>query len=503
MCGQTIPMMWDNCVQTRPNEEFLVFIDNSIGKATSFTYWEFDSRVNQTANMLSERFSISKGDRVALIMCNSVELIEWILATSKLGAVVVPMLPTLTSSEYDHLLSTSTPKLVAIQGLVFPELPEKHRQKVLWLEESTRLADDYSPEFDKEIHICSTDLAQIMFTSGTTACPKGVMLTHANFVFSGFYVNWQLAMTPRDRYLTSMMGTHVNFQLSALMPVITIGASLIFVSRYSARRFWKQVCSYGATLVQSMAMIARTMLAQPVDEEEKKHNVRFVHYFLPINDDEMREYKERFNVEIVNSYGLTETLVGVLTDIPYGPSKWPAVGIEGPGYEAQIRRDDGSVALPYEEGRIYIRGIQGKTLMAGYWRGKEDTKQTIDSYGWLATGDVGYRDDEGWFYFVERDARLIKRSGENISAREIELVLSQLDEVKDVAVIGIPDPIYDQVPKAIVVSTNSSLTERDVIEFAKKSLADFKVPAIVEFRNEIPRGLYGKLLIKQLRNDAK
>ena len=168
-----------------------------------------------------------------------------------------------------------------------------------------------------------------MFTSGTTASPKGVMITHANAVFSGKYVNWELAMTSDDRYATSMVASHVNFQLSAFIPVITAGATLILLSRYSAHRFWKSVCQTRATLVQGMALIVMTMLAQPVDPEEQNHCVRQMHYFLILSDEDKERFEKRFAVPLLNNYGSTETLVGVVTDPPVGEMASLAFGGTG------------------------------------------------------------------------------------------------------------------------------------------------------------------------------
>lgn len=500
MCERTIRAVWEQQVSARPDAECMTWIDVDNQRSVSFTYREFDKQVNQIANVLVQEYRIAKGDRVALVMGNSVHFVRWLLAVSKIGAVVVPMALTLTQSEYTFLLSSSEPELVVVCEEAQIDLPDSCQATAI--STITSRAITMPDELQEQREIRESDLAQIMYTSGTTQCPKGVMLTHANFVFSGFYVNWQLAMCPEDRYFTSMLATHVNFQLSAMMPCFTIGASLVFASRYSASRFWKHVIEHRATLVQSMAMIARTMMAQPVDPHERDHSVRFVHYFLPMTRKEKEVYEERFGIELINNYGLTETLVGVITDVPYGAHRWPSIGIEGLGYEAQIRREDGTVASPNETGEIFIRGIAGHTLLAGYWNDPVATEKVL-SDGWFATGDIGYQDDDGYFYFLDRANQVIKRSGENISALEVEAVLRDSTRIRDVAVVGVEDPIYDQVVKAVVVPDDESLTRQEVIDFAALNLAHFKVPEIVEFRQEIPRGLYGKVLTQQLRDEAK
>jgi crotonobetaine/carnitine-CoA ligase len=360
------------------------------------------------------------------------------------------------------------------------------RYHLLKLAESTRLRERRP--------LADQDLVEIMFTSGTTARPKGVMLTHANFVFSGTYVCWELALGPDDRYLTTMAATHVNLQLSALMPVIAAGATLILQRRYSARRFWRQARKHHATLVQGMAMIIRTLLLQPVDPQEREHWVRDVHYFLPLTDSEKQRFEERFGVRLLNNYGSTESLVGAITDLPSWPRRWPSIGRAGIGYQVRILTADGSEAIAGERGEIVIHGTPGRSLMAGYWNDPEATARAIDSEGWYHTGDIGTRDADGWFYFVDRKADLIKRSGENVSAAEVEGVLRGCPGVADVAVVGVPDEVRDEAVKAVVVPAGSDLSEEDVAAFARQHLACFKVPTIIEFRDELPRGEYGKVL---------
>ena len=184
--------------------------------------------------------------------------------------------------------------------------------------------------------LASDDPVQIIYTSGTTSRPKGVVLTHANMVFSGLYGDWEVSLRGSDRVLTSMPACHSNFQLAALMPVITAGASLIIVEKYSATRFMKQIRHYKATVIQCVAMMLRTLLLQPVDPEEKNHCVREVLYFIPITDAEKEEFEQRFNMRIMNTYGSTESIGWAITDPPVGARNWPSVGRAGLGYKARI-----------------------------------------------------------------------------------------------------------------------------------------------------------------------
>lgn len=504
----TIRELWEYQARERADEEFLVFVDQDADQAERYTYAQFDAVINQVASML-QSLGVGFGSKVAVQLPNSVEFLELLFALGKIGAVMVPLSPSYTSREAAYMtelcdveLLISTPELYAMPGmdelvcnvvLVGDEGPSGY--SALKNAETTELAENGQ--------IRDSDLAEIMFTSGTTSLPKGVMFTQANLIFSGMYVNWEMSMTPADRYLTTMDATHVNFQLSALMPVLTAGATLIFVRRYSASRFWKQVREHDATVVQGMAMIVRTMLRQPVDPGERDHNVRDMHYFLPITNAEKAEFTERFGVDLLNNYGSSETLVGVITDTPLQPRNFPSIGRPGLGYEVRIVNEVGIDAAPGRCGEILVRGVLGRTLMAGYWKDPEASEKAISRDGWYRTGDWGYQDKKGWIYFLDRGVDLIKRSGENVSAIEVEDALMQFPGVDAVAVIGVPDEVRDEAVKAFVVpKPGVTLSEEELLDFARSQLACFKVPSFIEIRDSLPRGSYGKVLKKLLKDEC-
>ncbi len=501
----TINDLWDYQCSVRPHAEFLVFEDPDTGRVTSHTYAQANAGVNRVANLLLAR-GIGPGDIIAVHLYNSVEFIECLFAAAKIGAAIVPLSPAYTATECAQLIHQCGAKLLVteVELLATANLCNGHFDRLVVGSsgpDSYELACNVmSAQLTAQAVPQALDLAEVMFTSGTTAAPKGVMFTHANMVFSGHYVNWELSMTPQDRFLTSMAVTHVNFQLSALLPVLTAGAALILVRRYSATRFWDQVQRHGATLVQSMAMMVRTMLKQPVRPTEREHRVREVHYFLNITDREKEEFEDRFGVTLLNNYGSTESLVGVITDQPGVPRRWPSIGKPGLGYRVKIVTLDGKPAADYENGEFYIHGIPGRTLMLGYLNDPDATAAVLDSEGWFRTGDWGYRDSHGYLYFLDRACDLIKRAGENVSAAEVEKVLMGHPSVREVAVVGVPDPIRDEAVKAFVVlSAGHEVTAEQIQAFAAERLAYFKVPSTVEIWEALPRGEYGKVLKNLLK----
>ncbi|MFC5370697.1 AMP-binding protein [Arcanobacterium bovis] len=524
--NMTMREVWAHQCASYSGKEFLVFEDPDTGQVLTYTYAQFDVITSRLSHTL-RKCGVNFADRVLVLLGNSVEFVAMHLALGKIGAVLVPMNETSSAAELAHCVELTRPKLLVTiaelkqaLGDMSSDFPVLHscleRALLLSVDEQ---GDVYAaPETyqDKGTTASSPlgmesavgelesvpaheELAEIMMTSGTTSEPKGVMLTQHNYVFSGRYVNWELAMTSRDRYATAMAVSHVNFQLSALLPVITAGCTLVLIKRYSAKSFWGSVRRHRATLVQSMAMMVRTMLRQPLDKDESMHCVREVHYFLPLQDHEKTAFEQRFGVQLLNNYGSTESLVGVITDYPQGDRNWPSIGKPGPGYQVEIRNDSG-VAVPEGEcGTLWIHGEPGKTLMAGYWNDPRATAQVMADC-WYNSGDLARVDSRGWFYYLGRRSELIKRAGENISALEVERVLAQCPGVNEVCVVGVPDPIRDEAVKAVVVKdADAMLSSQDVIEFASKQLSYFKVPTVVTFVDELPRGQYGKVQRKLLK----
>lgn len=505
----TLPQLWQRQVEDRGEHEFLVFEDAHTHDTRRFTYRQFDALVNQCANALVAR-GIGEKDQVALYLDNCVEFVECLLALAKIGAVAVPVDASSAPFELGRILRLCQARTVVacISNLsqVRSHLPTTVKDVIVvgqgdaededaaaGLPRLRELTWHEADTFTSAAHIEPLDLCEILFTSGTTSEPKGVMITHANVVFSGNFVNWELDMTPEDRYMTSMVATRVNYQLSALAPVLTLGATLIMLSHYRATCFWRQARVHRATLVQGMAMIAATMLRQPVDPHERDHQVREMHYFLPLSNADKEAFEERFGVSLLNNYGSTECLIGAVTDPPHGQRRWPSIGQAGPGYAVRVVGEDGRDLADGEVGELALHGIPGVSLMAGYWDNPEATAEILDGEGWYYTRDYAYIED-GWVYFVDRRVDLIKRSGESVSSAEVEGIIDDFPGVREVAVIGVPDSVRGQAVKAFIVpDPDVELNVCAIIDHCSRHLAAFKVPSFVEFVEELPRGTYGKV----------
>ena len=500
MSGITVRSLWEQRAVECADKDFLVFHDRE-GNVTRFTYSQYDRRINRAANMFLE-LGVRKGDTVAVHLCNSAEFMTCLFGLAKIGGIMVPINEQNLQRESEYVLERIMPRAIVTEEQFLPlyrniqaERPELV-ERILLARTDGQIPGvlNFRQEMlrqDPVLHevrdILDTDTAEVMYTSGTTSDPKGVEQTHANLVFSGQYTQWQVGLRADDVFLTTMPACHSNFQLAAMMPVIWAGATMVMVEKYSASRFMDQVRSYGATVIQAVAMMVRTLMLQPERPDDSQNSIREVMYFLPIGVDEKEAFERRFNVRIMNSYGSTESVGWVITDYPSGKRKFPSVGRVGMGYQVKIVDDCGYEQPAGVVGEILIKGEPGRSIMKGYYNDELSTRRTIDSGGWMRTGDKAYMDDEGFFFFVDRKTNMIKRAGENISSTEIEDVLMRDERVAEAAVIGVPDPIRDQAVKAFVVPCEGvSLTEEDVLAYCREQLAAFKVPSFVEVRASLP-----------------
>ena len=518
--------LWERLAADRGEHVFMTF-ESRRGSVRSYTYAEFDRLINRTANCLLS-FGVKAGQNVAVQLYNCPEHVSVAFALAKIGAVAVPLnmqhklkecayvfekcgidaVVCEPDCQYYYFEEAAKPQRETCGTLCEGERPYALPHVLVSHAEGQELYGE-AVDFDAAVASCADELAErcpldmldtcmIIFTSGTTSCPKGVELTHGNLLFGGVYGAWQCGLGPDDRLLTTMPAFHSNFQTAALMPVICAGATLVFVEKYSARRYWRQVRDHGATAIQLVAMMARTMMMQPRDPAERDHRVRSAQYYLAISDEEHDAFEERFGVRLQNCYGSTESVCWVLTDLPFG-ERWPSVGKPGLGYEVEIR-EEGRTLPAGEVGEIAVRGERGVALMKGYYADAEATARAVDADGWYLTGDKGYRDEDGWFYFVDRKSNMIKRAGENISASEVEDVLAGHPAVAEAAVIGVPDPVRDQAVKAFVMlERGMEATVEELAEHCACRLADYKVPTIVEIVEDLPRTSVGKVAKKLLR----
>ena len=503
--SRTLKSQWDETVSFYGDQLFLKFISVE-DEVSCFTYREFDRQVRQAANLFL-KLGVKQGEFVGIHLHNRPEYLICWLAIAQIGAVSVPINehfhwrecsyilkkcnisriitePRCLDIYLDHYVELQLKNLILVEG-------EEGDSRICYLKPSMASQPDV---LDTEISISSDDTAVILFTSGTTQYPKGVIYTHCNVIYGGLFHAAQIGMCVGDRFLTAMPCYHMDFQEMEAASVICSGGTLIMIEHYSARRFWKQICEHKAHFTDVMSIMNRTMMLQPVQPWEKDHCLKQIYFSMGLSQTEKEAFEERFNVRLLNSYGMTETVTAVTCVPLYGNQNWPSVGRPALSYEIKIIDENGNTVPAGTEGEICVHGVPGRTLVPGYYGDEELTNKLLDSEGWLHSGDWGYLDQDGWLFFLGRCGQMIKRSGENISCLEVECVLTSHPLIRDAAVVGVPDPIRDQAVKAFVqLIEGSVLSESEVIEYCNAYLAQFKVPSMVEFVDDFPRTATGKI----------
>lgn len=484
----------------------LVFVDED-SSVTEFTYTEFLDRVLSVATGF-DRLGIAKGDKVVVHLPNCPQFLFAWFGLAWIGVVTVPSNIENHHAELDHVISFSDAVGVVTnlehKKLVGAVADDNPAVKLRVLVDGVESGWTSWPQVDTggtppHVEIDSSDLAELLFTSGTTALPKAIMLTHANCLFTGEREGRIMGLTPDDRCLTALPAFHSNAQGVTILPALSAGATAILLAGYSARRFWRTVREQRATVLSLVSMLVRTLLAQPAQPDDADNSVRRIIYAFAITDEEKDAFERRFDVQLTNLYGLTEAMVLVTLAPLFGDNRWPSVGLPIGEREVRVVTEDDSDAAPGEVGEIIVRGVPGRSLMKGYYKNPEATAKSIRD-GWLYTGDQGYLDEYGYLYFYDRHIDVLKVAGENVSATEVEGVLRGHPDITDAAVVPVKHAIRDQVPVAFVLRRpGSDVSTDEVREYCREWLAKFKVPAIIEFAEELPKTSIGKIEKKALR----
>lgn len=507
----TLTQMLEHQSVVRPGSTFLVF-ESEEGVVTELSYAEFAGHVEQLASGLAA-CGVEAGDRVFLQLPNCLETVAAFFAVARLGAIFVPSNTANRSLEISYLASVTKPAIALTDaaGLAaveagFADADAAAPIVVCGGGPATRLSYRQvvaSAHGELTTPVAApTEPVQILFSSGTTARPKGVVVTHTNCLTSGWRQSTAYGADDSDRFLTVLPLFHANAQSTTLFAALVVGGGAVFLERYSARRFWEQMRRHRTTRLTLVPMLLRTLNTQPVHPDERDHLLRSIGYATNVSEPVTREFEERFGVRLTNAYGLTEALTEVTIGPVDGPRRWPSVGVPAVGREVRVVDEDGRECDPNEVGEIQIRGVPGRSIMKEYYRDPDATARALVN-GWLHTHDVGWIDEHGYLYFHDREQDLIKCANENVSALEIEAALLGHPGIAAAAVIGIPDPVRDEAIKAFVVAADGSeLTETDVQEYCRARMATFKVPAVVEVCDELPQTAVGKIQKKLLRGQS-
>ncbi|MDX1434105.1 MAG: AMP-binding protein [Gammaproteobacteria bacterium] len=507
--ARTLREVLEYRAQSAPDAPFLVFEDVDAQTNVQYSYARFDSQVNRVANMLSS-LGLKSGEKLNLHLANCVEFLLLWFAAAKIGAVIMPTNVAASADELEYLIDHSECRVI----FTGPEHLDVAREVEARCRRVERIVvcgpRQATPDcFDSLVashsdappasHCVAEDEVAILYTSGTTSRPKGVLVTNANYVYAGETVAKAMCLAPSDRHLVVLPLFHGNAQYYSTMSTLVTGASMVLSSRFSASRYFDQAIRHGCTVSSLFAAPMRMLLAQPRREALRENRLRAVIFAQSVTEQQLVEWRDRFAAPLLQLWGMTETMGPPLMNPIHYRRKNMSIGLPVMGYRVRLVDEDGAPVSRGETGQIVVAGEPGRTLMKGYFRNPEATRETIRD-GWLWSGDNARQDDDGYFHFVDRAKDMIKRSGENVAASEVEAVILEHPCVFDCAVIGLPDAMRDESIVAVVVPVEGEELEAEaVIEWCRQRLAGFRVPERVELRRELPRTSVGKIQKHLLR----
>lgn len=490
------------------------------GKKYSFS--ELGERANRLANALLS-LGIEKGERVAILQVNCNQYVEAYYAVAKIGAIFVPLNFRAKRDELVHMLNHSESSILFVGQRYLEmvndmrsELPLiKHYISIDSKQEGMLYYEDLlASDSDEEVFtdIADDDITMLMYTAGTTGLPKGVPLTHNSFTL---YLLENVApadLEIEETNLLTMPLYHVA-GVQAMLAATYGGRSLAMMRQFEVNEWLETVQRERA----NRAMLVPTMLKRVIDHPDfNKYDLSSLKVITygaaPMPFEVIKKAIELFpGVNFINAFGQTETASTITT---LGPEDHIIEGTEEekekklgrltssigrpmPDVEMKIIDEQGNDLPPGEVGEIVALGPR---VMSGYWKDAEKTAKALTKDGWLRTGDMGYTDEEGYFYLAARADDMIIRGGENISPEEVENALYAHPAVEEAAVIGVPDPEWGQQPRAIVVlKKGEAATADELIEYCRERMSSFKRPRSVVFVDELPRTSTGKVLKRVLR----
>ena len=495
---RSIPELLRQRVAATPDKIFLV----SEADNRQYFYKEFEAAVMRTARMLAAK-GVSKGDVVSLLLPNSVEYVIAYFACWQIGALAGPINSLLKSQEIAYVISNSEARALLVNSEFLP-LIETIRDELTTLraivtfDNEADATREQTTGADPTVDIDADHEAIIIYTSGTTGKPKGCLLTHGNVIANARQISSWLGFTAKDRLLTIMPLFHMNAVSVTTMSALYAGGSTVVSPKFSASRFWQIISDYQITSFGSVATMLSMLLStypDGVPRELKTNQLRFAMCgSAPVPAEVLRRFEEKFNCLVVEGYGLSESTCRSTFNPPDQRRRPGSCGVPI-GNEMRVVDEEDREVPDGELGEIVLRG---ENILKGYY--KNDTANaTAFRNGWFHTGDIGYRDADGFYFIVDRKSDMIIRGGENIYPREIDEVLYQHPDIAAAAAVGVKDELYgEEVAAVVVLKPGANTTEQEVIDYCKTRLADFKCPKTVHFVEDIPKGPTGKLLKREL-----
>jgi long-chain acyl-CoA synthetase len=491
---------------TFPDKPALIFHDRPI------TFSQLDERVDLTAAALAG-LGVVKGDRVALLIGNVPEFATSMYGAMRAGAAVCPLNVMLTPEEMGYILADSGAKAAVTELPTLPGLLSVRDRladlqtilvvggppapsRTISLEEALRSAGE-----PPAITIESSDLAVIAYTAGTTAAPKGAMLTHQSLLANLDQLSQvpDLAETHEDVAFLALPMFHIYALNVILGMTVKTGATAVMVERFEPEETLALIERHGVTVLFGAPPMFSALLALPDGPARALSGVRLaVSGAASLPAEVFEAFRDRFGVTIWEGYGLTECGPAVTSNAMGAEAKSGSIGLPLPGMEIRLVDEHGEDAEEDDPGELWVKG---PNVFAGYWNRPEATAEVLEGE-WLKTGDVAYRDEDGYIHLVDRKKDLIIVSGFNVYPTEIEEAIERHPKVVEAAVVGAPDERTGEAVQAWVVpKEGQSLTGEEILDFLHGYLARFKQPRDIEIVDELPHHVTGKVLRRVLRGE--
>ena len=502
----------------------LISIDRTGKHDRYHTFYDLTVASNQFANLL-RRIGVKKGDRVLVILQSIPEWYISLIGMFKLGVVPMPGTVLLTKKDIEYRIQRAEATMV-VTDLDHADLVEsakatcptlKHMmlvdgKRAGWYNYDEEMAESSRTLTMKDVEKTkTTDPMLIYFTSGTTGHPKMVLHTHSYPIGHEVTARFAQALTSKDLHWTVSETGWAKAAWGKLFGQMIVGAAVIqweTPGRFDADGLLRAMEKYGVTTFCAPPTVYRLMIQMDLSQ----YNLKLRHCMSagePLNPEVIRAWKKAFKLDIYDFYGQTET-VCVLSNYPFMPMKYGSVGKPTPGHDVRIVDDSGKELATNEVGNIaiYLGDERPPGLFKEYWKDEDIMNESFRGE-YYYTGDQAYKDEDGYFWFVGRDDDVIKSSGYRIGPFVVESALIEHDAVAECAVIGVPDPggVRGIVVKAVVVLANgykpSKALTKELQDHVKTTTAPYKYPRIIEYMDELPKTISGKILRRELRNSKK
>ena len=522
--------MLDKSAEKHPEATVIIFQDKSM------TYKELKDQVDRFATAL-QKMGVEREDKIALFLPNIPQFVISYYGALKAGAIVTAISPLYKEREVKHQINDSGAETLVVLDLLYPAVEKVKDETGLkriivtgfgeYLPTVKRILGSllgkiptHKVDMGEGMHLFQDllkgypptpapievnpkeDLALLQYTGGTTGLPKGAMLTHYNLVSNAYMCNaWLKAEEAKEVQVNVLPLYHIYGMTVTMNNAIASAGAMILIPRFDAKEVLGSIQKYKASVFGGVPTLYGALITQPDISSYDLSSIKFcISGASPLPPEVQNKFMELTGGVLVEGYGLTEASP-VTHANPLDPTletvKIGSIGLTWPDTEARIMHEASGVELPVDMvGELAIRGPQ---VMKGYWNDPEETAAVLKD-GWLYTGDYAKRDEDGYFYIVDRKKDLIKYKGYSVFPREVEDVIYEHPAVKVAAVVGVPDKESGEMPKAfIVLKDGAEATEEELIEFVRERLAPYKRIRAVEFRDELPMTMVGKVLKKDLR----